>query len=157
EVEEDRLLELDLLVGDGDELVLHRAAVGRVGVLVGALVVLVEQLVAVVVGIGAAVRVLEAVLVLRIVGALVDVVGYAVAVVVRIGAAVRVLEPVLVLGLGRAGVLVVGDAVPVGVLARDDRLRQALVGRRLADRLLRVRVGDVELLARAVVIALAQL
>src|SRR6185295_6073437 len=71
-----------------------------------------------VVGIGAAVLVLEVVEVLRIVGALVDVVGDAVSVAIerrRIGAAVLVLVTVLGLGLVRALVGVVEDAVLVVV------------------------------------------
>ena len=85
--------------------------------LVRALVVDVEDAVAVVVRVGAAVLVLEAVEVLGLVRALVHVVGDAVAVVVGVGAAVLVLEAVLVLGLGRALVVDVGDAVLVAVAA----------------------------------------
>ena len=66
---------------------------------VRALVVQVVDAVLVVVGIGAAVVVLEAVEVLRLVRALVLDVGDGVGVVVGIGAAVVVLEAVLVLGL----------------------------------------------------------
>src|SRR5450631_709427 len=138
-VEEDLLFELDLLLGDHDVLVLLRAAVvvGRARI-VGALVSGVEHAVLVVVRIGAAIGVLEPVLVLRLHRTLVDVVQDAVGVVVRIGAAVGVLEPVLVLRLHRTLVGLVGDAVlvvvgigaavgvlePVLVLG----LRRALVG-----------------------------
>ena len=82
---------------------------------VGALVVGVEHAVAVVVRVGAAVVVLEAVEVLGLVRAVVAGVDDAVAVVVRIGAAVLVLEAVAILGLVGAAVLGVGDAVAVVV------------------------------------------
>ena len=87
-----------------------------------ALVVDVGDAVGVVVGIGAAVVVLEAVLVLGLERALVLRVEDAVLVVVGIGAAVVVLEAVLVLGLVRALVDVVEDAVAV-LVARLGRRR----------------------------------
>ena len=76
----------------------------------------IQDLVAVVVLVGAAVVVLEAVLVLGLVRALVPAVRDQVAVIVRLGATVVVLEAVLVLGLGGALVLVVHDPVAVRVL-----------------------------------------
>src|SRR6185369_8768132 len=69
----------------------------------------------VVVGVGAAVGVLEAVLVFRFVGALVERVGDAVVIVVWVGAAVGVLEAILVLGLARAAIEPIDDAVAIGV------------------------------------------
>src|SRR5439155_142124 len=98
-VEVDVLGQLDLAAGDG-----HLAA--RVGAAV-----------AVVVDLGAAVVVLEAVLVLGLVGAFVELVGDAVLIVVEIGAAVLVVEAVAILGLRRAQIAGVGDAVAVGVEA----------------------------------------
>ena len=146
-----------LVVGDAVPVaVLRRAApqLHRAG-LVGALVQLVRHPVFVVVQLGAAVVVLEHVLVLDLAGALVLVVGdavpvlvlhraaaglqrprlvgalvlgveHAVAVVVQLRAPVVILEGVLVLRLVRAPVLVVGDAVPV--LVQRHRHRAALVG-----------------------------
>src|SRR5262249_38431211 len=80
---------------------------------------------------GAAVLVLDAVLVLGLVGALVELVGDAVLVVVRIRAAVLVLEAVAVLGLVGALVDVVLDAVAVAVAdvgLEDDADEGAEVG-----------------------------
>jgi hypothetical protein len=74
-VEVDRLLELDLVLGDHDHRVLLRAPVGGLGRLGRALVDDLRALghaVAVVVAVGAAVVVGEAVLVLGLVGALID-------------------------------------------------------------------------------------
>src|SRR5262249_15662330 len=67
----------------------------------------------VVVRIGTAVFVFEAVLVLGLVGALIGSVGDAVVVVVALGAAIVVLEAVFVLGLVRTFVIDVGGAVAV--------------------------------------------
>ena len=75
----------------------------------------IRDAVLVVVEVGAAVVVLEAVDVLGLVRALVVGVGAAIAVVVVVGAAVFVLEAVLVLGDERALVAAVRDAVAVGV------------------------------------------
>src|SRR5204863_9855954 len=83
-VEVHGLLELDLVLGDDDEVVLLRAAVRRHPRLVGALVGDVGDAVLVVVGVGAAVGVLEAVPVLGLVGARVGGVGAAVLVVVGV-------------------------------------------------------------------------
>ena len=82
---------------------------------VRASVVDVGDAVVVVVGIGAAVGVLEVVDVLGLVRALVARVGDAVVVVVGVGAAVGVLEAVAVLGLVRALVVDVVDAVVVAI------------------------------------------
>src|SRR5262249_33748283 len=84
--------------------------------LVGAGVLLIVNAVAVVVGIGASIFILEAVLVLGLVGALVLRVGDAVVVVVQVGTAVGILEAVLVLGEVLALIHVVGDAVAVDVV-----------------------------------------
>ena len=116
---------------------------------VGAEVVDVGHLVAVVVGIGAAVLVLPAVEVLRLVGAFVGSVGDAVAVVVGIGAAVVVEVAVLVLGLVGALVAGVGDAVAVGVLVGqggdlDELARGAAIGRAVLEGGLRVGLGLAE-------------
>src|SRR5262249_9224150 len=120
-------VERDALDHAGELLHLLRHLVGAAVVvleavlglrLVGALVLVVGDAVAVVVAVRAAVGVLVAVLVLRIVRALGVVVGDAVAVVVGVRAAVVVLEAVLVLRLVRALVLGVGDAVVVVVVVR---------------------------------------
>src|SRR5262252_1049281 len=116
EVEEDLLFQLDLLGRDLDQLVLLRAAVVvRRSRIVRALVGRVGDTVLVVVGIGATVVVLEAVLVLGIVRALVLDVRNAVGVVVRIRATVQILEAVPVFRLVRALVGLVRDAVLVVV------------------------------------------
>src|SRR6185503_7601869 len=109
-------------VGVGATAILDRPRLAR------ALVGGVEHAVLVVVGIRAAVGVLEPVDVLRLIDAGVERVGQPVAVLVRhlVGAAVVVLEAVHGLRLGLAAVDVVHDAVAVGVL----RLRAAV--RRLA-------------------------
>src|SRR5450432_1529399 len=123
--------------------------------IIRALVDRVEDPVRVVVGIRAAVGVLEPVLVLRLVRALVDRIENPVLVVVGIGAAVGVLEPVLVLRLVRALVDIVENAVVIAV-ARGGR-RRALVARRQAESRARVAVGDLDVVARAEVVALIQL
>src|SRR4029079_9749012 len=88
--------------------------------------------VAVVVGaLGAAVLILDAVLVLGDVGALVELVGDAVAIVVGIGAAILVLEAVEVLRVVGALVDVVLDAIAVAVAdvgLEDDPDHRAEVG-----------------------------
>src|SRR5262249_38088692 len=114
-LEEHGLLELDLGLGDDHEVVLLRAAVGRHAGLVGALVVDVGDAVLVVVGIRAAVGVLEAVLVLGLAWALVDPVGDAVVVGVGVRGRRCVLRGGGVLGLVGALVELVGDAVVVVV------------------------------------------
>src|SRR5205814_2316755 len=100
----DLLLDLDLVLGDDDQVVLLGAALlfRRAG-LIGARVDLVGQ--AVVIAIRAALQLGRP----RLVGALVLHVGDAVFVVVEIRAAVVVLEAVFVLGFVGALVLVVGD------------------------------------------------
>src|ERR1051325_4642126 len=157
-LEEHGLLELDLGLGDDHEVVLLRAAVGRRAGLVGALVLRVGDAVLVVVGIRAAIGVLEAVAILGFVGTLVELVGDAVAVVVVVGAAVGVLEAVAVLGDARALIDVVGDAVAVHVAGAGQRhagLDAALL-RRFLDRELRVGLGGLGLAARVVVVALVE-
>src|SRR6185436_1494179 len=98
--------------------------------LVGALVDAVEESVLVIVGIRAAVVVLERVLVLGDKRTLVGHVGHAVLVVVGIGTAVLVLEAVLVFGIRGALVQAIDDAVAVGV----DVGRRLLDGRRRGRR-----------------------
>src|SRR5207302_6538662 len=114
--------------------------------------------VAVVVGIRAAVGVLETVAVLGVVGALVELVGDPVAVVVGVGAAVGVLEAVEVLGDPRALIDVVGDAVAVHVAGAGQRRvpGDAPGARRVVDRELGAGLGDVGLGARVVVVALVE-
>jgi hypothetical protein len=77
------------------------------------LVIDVEDAILIVVGVGAAVRILEAVFVLGIVRAEVIDVEDAVLIVVYVGTAVLVLETVEVLGIVGALVLVVEDAVAI--------------------------------------------
>src|SRR5262249_58282586 len=103
-----------------------------------------------VVGLGAAVLVLDAVLVLGLVRALVLGIGDAVVVVVGVGAAVLVLEAVLVLGLVRALVGGAADPVVVGIVV--DRRRRRRLGR-LAAELLVDREQRLEVLGEAGILA----
>jgi hypothetical protein len=99
------------------------AATGGAGTgFVGALVGIIEDAVAVVVGIGAAVVVLKSVRVLGLHRALVCGVGQAVGVVVVVGAAIGVLEPIDVLRSLGAGIVLVEEAITVGVLVADLKL-----------------------------------
>jgi hypothetical protein len=128
-----------------------RILVGAAGVLLRsrldrALVVGVGDAVLVVVQIGAAVLVLEPVLVLGLHRALVGLVEEPVVVIVGIGAAVLVLEAVLVLGIVGAGVDLVGDAVAVAIsgLGRRRRRVALLLGAEL-ERAARVVLGEADL------------
>ena len=119
--EVDLLRYLDLLVGDDDKRVLLRAAWSRATLDARdhrALVVEVWDLIAVVVRVGAAIFILEAIRVFRLVDAFgfgFLRVGNPVEVVVVVGAAVRIEVAVDVLGDELAAVLAVDDAVSVGV------------------------------------------
>src|SRR4029077_16597075 len=104
----------------------------------------VEDPVVVVVGIGAAVLILEAVLVLGDVRAEVVDVENPVLVVVGIGAAVLVLEVVLVLGIVGALFDVVGDAVAVAIERRVVGAAVLVLVPVLGLRVVRALVVDVE-------------
>ena len=99
--------------------VLVGVAVLRLG-LVRALILRVEDAVAVVVGIGTAVLVLEVIEVLGLVRALVAIADDAIAIGVGLGTAVGILDAVHGLGLVRALVEAIGDPVAVAVLVVRD-------------------------------------
>src|SRR5208283_2751679 len=160
---EDRLVKLDLLLGDRNQRVFLGTAVFLGWPwLVGALVNYVGNTVLVVVGVRAAILVLKSVLVLGFVGALVERIGDTVLVVVEVGATVLVLKSVLVLRFVGTLVERVGDAVTIRVQgARRGRSHHhwfsATARRRQAQGLAGVGLCSLDVIQRSKVVASVKL